>query len=137
MMNKKQTKSIVIIRWVALLPVTFLLIVCFGSLLIGSEEHLLSIFKEKTVIKIIDYSILVLMPIIIALSSFFIAPRYKLISVILMVCISLIPYILSFDMDNRIRGLSNFSQLKYINFINPLTITIIFILLIAYKLGKK
>jgi len=135
-LKKNPSKKIDIIRWVLLLPITFFIIASFGTLVIGSEEFLQKIFNGHTVIKIIDYSILVLMPIIIALCGFFIAPKYKLISVLIMICISLIPYILSFDMDNSIREVSNFSQIKYINFINPLTITTLILLLIIYKLEK-
>ena len=135
-MKKIPSKKIDIIRWALLLPITFFIIASFGSLIIGSEEYLQSFFNRQAVIKIIDYSILVLMPIVIALCGFFIAPKNKLISVVIMICISLTPYMLSFDMDNSIREVSNFSQIKHIDFINPFTITTLILLLIIYKLEK-
>ena len=135
-MKKIASKKIDIIKWLLLLPITFFLLSICAYLFINADEHLKIFFNGQTAIKIINYSILIAMPTIIGICGFFIAPRYKLISVFIMICISLIPFILSFDMDNSIRGVSNFSQIKHINFLNPLTFTIFIVLLIIYKFEK-
>lgn len=134
---KISNKKLDMIRWVFLIPITLLLLISFVNLEVDSESMLLKIFSQKIVSQIIDNSVLVFMPLIIALCGFYIAPKYKFISVVVLMCISFIPYLLSFDMDNSIRGVSNFSQINYINFINPLTISILILLFIVYKLEKR
>ena len=112
------------------------MIVACAVLIVSLENLFLSFYSQNTTTQITDYLIMSSIPLIICLCGYFIAPRFKFISVLFMMLLSLIPFIESFIMDNRIRNLPNLSQIKYINFINPHTITIIVLLLIVYKLEK-
>lgn len=125
-----------ILRWVILLPLTFILIVACALLIVSLEDFFLSFYSQNTATQITSYLIMISIPLIVCLCGYFIAPRFKFISALLMMLLTLIPFIESFIMDNRIRNLPNLSEIKYINFINPHTITIIVLLFIVYKLEK-
>lgn len=125
-----------ILRWILLLPFTFFLIVFCASFIVGLEDFFLRFYNQNTVNQITSYCIMTAVPLIICLCGHFIAPKFKFISSLVMMFITVIPFIESFIMDNRIRNVSNLSQIKYINFINPYTITVIILLFIVYKLEK-
>ncbi len=125
-----------IFRWTILLPVTFIVIVACAVMIVSLEDLFLSFYSQNTTDQIIDYLIMISIPMIICLCSYFIAPKFKFISAIIMMFMTLIPFIASFVMDNRIRNLPNLSQIKYINFINAHTISVIICLFIVYKLEK-
>ena len=134
MTTSNQKKDI--FRWVILLPITFILIVACAVLIISLENLFLSFYSQNTTTQITDYLIMTSIPLIVCLCGYYIAPKFKFISSLVMIFITLIPFIESFIMDNRIRNFPNLSQIKYINFINPHTITVIILLFIVYKLEK-
>ena len=134
MTTSNQKKDI--FRWVILLPITFILIVACAVLIISLENLFLSFYSQNTTTQITDYLIMTSIPLIVCLCGYYIAPKFKFISSLVMMFITLIPFIESFIMDNRIRNFPNLSQIKYINFINPHTITVIILLFIVYKLEK-
>lgn len=134
MTTSNQKKDI--FRWVILLPITFILIVACAVLIVSLENLFLSFYNQNTTTQITDYLIMTSIPLIVCLCGYFIAPKFKFISSLVMMFITLIPFIESFIMENRIRNISNLSQIKYINFINPHTITVIILLFIVYKLEK-
>ena len=125
-----------IFRWTILLPVTFIVIVACAVMIVSLEDLFLSFYSQNTTAQIIDYLIMTSIPLIICLCGYFIAPKFKFISAIIMMFMTSIPFIASFVMDNRIRNLPNLSQIKYINLINPHTITAVVFLFIVYKLEK-
>lgn len=134
MTTSNQKKDI--FRWVILLPITFILIVACAVLIISLENLFLSFYSQNTTTQVTDYLIMTSIPLIVCLCGYYIAPKFKFISSLVMMFITLIPFIESFIMDNRIRNFPNLSQIKYINFINPHTITVIILLFIVYKLEK-
>ena len=134
MTTSNQKKDI--FRWVILLPITFILIVACAVLIISLENLFLSFYSQNTTTQITDYLIMTSIPLIVCLCGYYIAPKFKFISSLVMMFITLIPFIESFIMENRIRNFPNLSQIKYINFINPHTITVIILLFIVYKLEK-
>ena len=136
-MIRTKINKLDIARWILLLPVTLIFIVIYSVFVIGSEDFLSKFYDEYIASKIIEYLIMVFVPIIIALCGYFIAPKFKFITVLVMMLITAIPAIESFMMDNRIRDLSNISQIKYITFINPLTIIILLLLIGVYKIESR
>jgi hypothetical protein len=136
-MIRTKINKLDIARWILLLPVTLIFIVIYSVFVIGSEDFLSKFYDEYIASRIIEYLIMVFVPIIIALCGYFIAPKFKFITVLVMMLITAIPAIESFMMDNRIRDLSNISQIKYITFINPLTIIILLLLIGVYKIESR
>ena len=86
MKYKKPLTKIDILRWVAVLPITILIIVIYTTLVVDLFYKVFDIlFNEEVVAHIVGITNMILIPILITACGYYIAPKFKFKSTLILV----------------------------------------------------